>query len=286
MTNKRTAVRLLGAAMMTLAIAPWVGSTGAAQAADSVSTTVDIGAGETATKVGTATFTLTATKLTIESSYEAGVTLSESHACIDDEPFSERIPPGQCQFSNTTGDYDIALDTVDPPLTGTTVCAQVHYVVSGGAAGGEGSQTAYAGHEDDKEGFFGNVCLTLVPTTVTTTATETTSTSTSTTSSAPATTTTSAPATTTTTAVAAATTTTSEASVLPTKIGSSDSAAEETAVAVEGTKTGGEALAATGAGMPLGLALALSLGLLLGGATLLMVPGRLAVERGRHRRRH
>ncbi|HEX6935683.1 MAG TPA: hypothetical protein VF227_04105 [Actinomycetes bacterium] len=58
------------------------------------------------------------------------------------------------------------------------------------------------------------------------------------------------------------------------------------AVAVEGTKTGGGQLAATGSGLSVGMALAVSLGLLLGGAALLAVPGRLAVERGRHRRRH
>jgi hypothetical protein len=111
-----------------------------------------------------------------------------------------------------------------------------------------------------------------------------------TTSSAPVTTTSSAPVTTTssapvTTTSSAPVTTTSSApvSVLPTQATSSE--AEETDVAVEGTKAGGE-LAATGSGMSLGMALAISLGLLLAGAALMFVPRRLAVQRGSHRRRH
>jgi hypothetical protein len=81
----------------------------------------------------------------------------------------------------------------------------------------------------------------------------------------------------------AATTVTAEVSVLPTKVGVTDEETEA-AVAVEGTMTGSDALAATGSSLPLGVTLALSLGLLLGGAALLLVPGRLAIEVGRHRR--
>ena len=81
-----------------------------------------------------------------------------------------------------------------------------------------------------------------------------------TTSSAPVTTTSSAPVTTTSSA---------PVSVLPTQTTASE--AEETDVAVEGTKTGGE-LAETGAGMPLGTALAIGLGLLLAGAALMFLP--------------
>jgi hypothetical protein len=113
-----------------------------------------------------------------------------------------------------------------------------------------------------------------------------------TTSSAPVTTTSSAPVTTTssapvTTTSGAPVTTTSGApvSVLPTQTTASE--AEETDVAVEGTKSGGGGeLAETGAGLPLGTALAVSLGLLLAGAALMFVPRHLAVARGTHRRRH
>ena len=83
----------------------------------------------------------------------------------------------------------------------------------------------------------------------------------------------------------AATTATAEISVLPVKIGASDEETEAS-TAVQGTKSGSDALAATGFGLPLGMTLALSFGLLLGGAALLFVPGRLALETGRHRRRH
>jgi hypothetical protein len=103
-----------------------------------------------------------------------------------------------------------------------------------------------------------------------------------TTSSAPVTTTSSAPVTTTSSAPVT-TTSSAPASVLPTQATSSE--AEETDVAVEGTKTGGE-LAATGSGLSLGMALATSLGLLLAGAALMFVPRHVAVQRGSHRRRH
>jgi hypothetical protein len=70
-------------------------------------------------------------------------------------------------------------------------------------------------------------------------------------------------------------------SVLPTQATSSE--AEETEVAVEGTKTGGE-LADTGAGLPFSKALAIGLALLLAGAALMFVPRYVAVQRGSHRR--
>ncbi len=59
---------------------------------------------------------------------------------------------------------------------------------------------------------------------------------------------------------------------------------EETSV--EGTKSGRapNVLPKTGSGMSLGMGLAVSLGLLLGGAALLFVPRRLALEKGQHRR--
>lgn len=159
--NPRKISRAAGAVLISIALLPWVGA-GAATAADAT-VTVDIGAGSTAQKVGTATFTLSSTTLTIDSTIDAGVTLTESHACVDDAPFTERIPPGRCQFKQTTppvtGDYVIALAGVLPTLTGTTVCAQVHYVVDTNGESEGGGETAFAGHQGSDEAFFGNVCL-------------------------------------------------------------------------------------------------------------------------------
>lgn len=159
--NRRKIARAAGALLISMALLPWMGA-GAATAADPT-VTVDIGAGSTAQKVGTATFTLSSTTLTIDSTIDAGVALTESHACVDDASFTERIPPGQCQFKQTTppvtGDFVIALADVVPPLTGTTVCAQVHYVVDTNGDGEGGGETAYAGHQGSDEAFFGNVCL-------------------------------------------------------------------------------------------------------------------------------
>ena len=104
--------RVLGAFVMTLAVLPFVAYQGVAQAADST-VTVDIGAGANGDKVGTATFTLSATTLTIDTTLDAGVTLDEdAKACVDDAPFTSRIPPGQCQISSSDGDFSIALADV------------------------------------------------------------------------------------------------------------------------------------------------------------------------------
>ena len=72
------------------------------------------------------------------------------------------------------------------------------------------------------------------------------------------------------------------ASVLPTKA----STTPEDETSVEGTKAGRapNVLPRTGSGMSLGTGLAISFGLLLGGAALLFVPRRLALEKGQHRR--
>ena len=103
--------------------------------------------------------------------------------------------------------------------------------------------------------------------------------------STPSTTPPTTPSTTPPTTTPATTTTTAAASVLPTKA-QNTTEAEETEVAVEGTKAGSDTdvLAATGSGLSLGLALAISFGLLLGGAALLFVPRRLALDKGQHRR--
>jgi hypothetical protein len=73
-------------------------------------------------------------------------------------------------------------------------------------------------------------------------------------------------------------TTTASAAVLPTK-------ASTPAVSVKGTKAGTvkSVLPHTGSGLPVGLLLATSLALLLGGGALMMLPG-LAPARGKRRR--
>lgn len=78
------------------------------------------------------------------------------------------------------------------------------------------------------------------------------------------------------------TTSSAPASVLPTKA----STTPEDETSVEGTKAGRapNVLPRTGSGMSLGTGLAISFGLLLGGAALLFVPRRLALEKGQHRR--
>lgn len=257
--------RVLGVLTMTMAVLPFVAYQGVAQAADPT-VTVDIGAGENATKVGTTTFTLSTTTLTIDTVLLTGVTLAEpAKACIDDAPFSSRIAPGQCQFTgDLNGDFSIALATVLPALTGTQVCAQVHYTVNDSRAGGGSGQTAYAGHQNTGPNFFGNVCLER-PTTPPPGDGGGGGGTTSAPVSSPATASSSAPA-----------------SVEGT------SEAAETDVAVEGTKSGGSGgeLAATGGGMSLGTSLALGFGLLLAGAAMITLPRHLVPARGAHRRRH
>jgi hypothetical protein len=255
--------RVLGAFVMTLAVLPFVAYQGVAQAADST-VTVDIGAGNNAEKVGTATITLSTTTLTVDSMYNEGVTLKESQLCIDDAAFTERIEPGQCDYKNATGDFSVPLagltDWDGNLLTGNTVCVQIHYALTTSVDENE-SQTAYASHVPGKP-FFGNVCLQRPTTPPPPPGDGGGGGTTSAPVSSPATASSSAPA-----------------SVEGT------SEAAETDVAVEGTKSGGE-LAATGGSMSLGTALAIGFGLLLAGAALMTLPRHLVAARGAHRRRH
>ena len=255
--------RVVGVFVMALAVLPFVAYQGVAQAADST-VTVDIGAGANGDKVGTATFTLSSTTLTIDTTLDAGVTLDEdAKACVDDAPFTSRIPPGQCQFSSATGDFSISLADVDPALTGNQVCVQVHYTVSDGSEGGESGQTAYAGHQPSDTAFYGNVCL-QVPTTTTTTPPPPATTTPPTSSTPPP----------------SSSTPPASVSVLPTEATTSSGSGEETDVAVEGTKSGNSGqLAQTGGSLPIGLTVGISLALLLAGAALIALPRRFAVER-------
>jgi hypothetical protein len=81
-------------------------------------------------------------------------------------------------------------------------------------------------------------------------------------------------------------TTSAQVSVQPTKVGpttsaaeATTSAAEESAVAVAGVKAGGGGLAPTGAGRSQGPALALSLGLMVAGSTLVALSARRTYRR-------
>ena len=285
MTTKRTAVRLLGAAMMTLAIAPWVGG-GSASAITKAAADISVKDSQVPT-----TAEDVANQQTDCPGFVEGGAFDVWHFVLDGNTHD---------FVELTAEFstgNVTITSFGPPS------AKHAYVQT---PAGSVLNDAYADVTPNTNlpGDFqlSHVCVGTPPTTTSAPATTTTSapatTTTTATTSAPVTTTTtattSAPATTTTgsatttTAAAAATTATSGASVLPTKVEASESAAEgtEVAVAVEGTKTGGGQLAATGSGLSVGMALAVSLGLLLGGAALLAVPGRLAVERGRHRRRH
>jgi hypothetical protein len=302
MTTKTTLVRLVGAAMMTLAIAPWLGA-GTASAApenDADCSTRPAGVPAHATCV-----------LLDENTGNNAALHGETWAWRDADndlhvsafPLDALSGTDPVQLCVTeSGPYDasfkclgnsedrvyfgsdlvlvidldpLGISPTDPVYYSIHVNQDGRTTVSSGTGGGIPTTTSAPA-----------TTTTSAPATTTTSAPATTTTSApaTTTTSAPATTTTSAPATTTTTApVVAATTVTAEVSVLPTKVGVTDEETEA-AVAVEGTKTGSDALAATGSSLPLGVTLALSLGLLLGGAALLLVPGRLAIEVGRHRR--
>ncbi|HEU4911713.1 MAG TPA: hypothetical protein VFV76_07445 [Actinomycetes bacterium] len=277
MQTKSTMRRVLGAVMITVAIAPWVGGT-AAQAAVTVLL---------AEKWNN-------TSSTNESLDRSGCQYTElvvSHAGVG----WHFVLPGGSGLTSFSANFQSA-----GTITVTTTDTANGAIVQGGKgaviftpsddtlvgiaafSGRAGQGTAATSGNNDMQ--LSHICNDGLPT-VTTSAPATTTTS------APATTTTSAPATVPVAGTTSAVETTAETSVLSTKVGTTtdDSQTPEATVSVRGVKTGGggDVLADTGfGGLPLGMALAVSLGLLLGGATLLLVPGRVTVERSKHRRRH
>lgn len=284
MTTRTTVVRLVGAAMMTLAIAPWIGG-GTASAApenDSDCSTRPAGVPVHATcqildeNTGSNAALHGETWAWRDADNHLHVSAYPLEALSGSDPVQlcvTKLGPYDASFkclgSSVDRVYfggDLVLDIDLGPL-GIAPTDPVFYSIHVN----QGGKTTVS------SGSGGGIPTTETSTATTSTSTATTSTSTATSTSAPATTTSTA------SVSAAATTATAETSVLPVKIEATDEETEAS-VAVEGTKTGSDALAATGFSLPLGMTLALSLGLLLGGAALLLVPGRLAIETGRHRR--
>ena len=268
-----TGTRLLGAAMVAAAITPWLGGGSAAAVTPA---DADIVVKQSQVPTTAAQFS---SKTTDCPGFVASEPFDYFHFVLDGNDYS---------FVELTAEFDtgdVTVTTFGPP-------SDKHAYVK--APAGSVLENAYADITPDDEGQpsdfqLSHVCVGTPSTSTTSSAPVTTSSSApvTTSSSAPVTTSSSAPVTTsssapagTSSSAAAAASSSAAVSVLPSKATSSE--AEETDVAVEGTKTGGE-LAATGAGMPIGMALAVSLGLLLAGAALLFVPRRLEVER---KRRH
>lgn len=286
--GKTTVVRVLGAAMMAVAIAPWLGG-GVATAApenDSNCATRPAGVPETATCVVLDENTGTSADLHGETWAWRD---ADNNLHVNAYPLEALDAGDAVQLCvRESGPYDASFKCLGNSADRVYFGASLTLVIDLDDLGITPTDPAYysihvnqGGKTTVSSGNGGTVPTTTTTPPETTTTTATTSAPATTTTSAPATTTTSAPATTS----VAATTASTEVSVLPVKIEATDEETEAV-TAVEGTKTGSDALAATGFGLPLGMTLALSFGLLLGGAALLLVPGRLAIETGRHRRRH
>lgn len=124
--------------------------------AESTTTTVQspIKAGAKGTKVGQATLERTRTAgaqtLTITLSVPGGI--AESHVCLSDQPFTQRVAPGQCPYAQgATGTK--ATYVIDLGTRTDTVYVQAHVVT--------GQDTAYAGWQpaDGNASFYGNVAV-------------------------------------------------------------------------------------------------------------------------------
>lgn len=119
---------------------------------------VTIGAGSGGAAVGTATFTRTpapgGSRLDVDVDVPPGLT--ETSLCVDDSPFTTRVPPGSCPWKRAYSPavshhrFEVVL------ATAAEVWAQVHVVTADG-------ETAFAGHRPGKP-FYGNVRLAAVST--------------------------------------------------------------------------------------------------------------------------
>jgi hypothetical protein len=260
MNVKNTALRLAGAAMIAVALAPWVGG-----AAANAAVTVYLDKKWTGTDSETSTVT------------QAGCAYAEVQQEHAGQGWHFVLPGGDGLTTFTANFQSAGQVTVTTTETASGVIVQggkgaVVYtptddvLVSLAAFAdhaGQGS-AATAGNNDMQLSHLCNGEAT---------PTETPTPSVSTTTPATVTTT---PATVTTTP---ATVTSTPASVLAT------TAKASPAVSVKGTKAGTvkAVLPHTGSGVPVGLLLATSLALLLGGGALMMLPG-LAPARGKRRR--
>jgi hypothetical protein len=274
MQIKNTALRLAGVAMIAVALAPWVGG-----AAANAAVTVYLAEKWNDTNSATADVS------------QAGCDYSEIHQEHSGQGW-HFVLPGGSGLTTFTANFQTA-----GQVTVTTTETSGGVIVQGGKGAviytptddtlvglaafaghaGQGS-AASAGNNDMQLSHLCGAGDTPDDTPTPTTPVETTS-------SAPVTTTTSAPPTTNTAPVVVTTTASQSVaqqsvSVLPTKA--------ENTTATESDDT--EVLAAeagqlphTGAGLPVGVLLAVSLGLLLGGGALMLLPG-LALAKGQHRR--
>jgi hypothetical protein len=252
MNVKNTALRLAGAAMMAVALAPWVGGA-AAQAAVTVHLDKKW--------IGTSSASTTVVHDTC--SYAE---LTATHTGTG----WHFVLPGGDGLTTFTAYFQSA-----GALTVTTTETATGVVVQGGKGAVIYTPTddtlvagpsTYPGDGEAADAGTGDMQLSHI---CTGTPVETTS--------APVTTT--APATTSAPVTTPATVTTPPASVLAT------TAKASPAVSVKGTKAGTvkAVLPHTGSGLPVGVLLATSLALLLGGGALMMLPG-LAPARGKRRR--
>jgi hypothetical protein len=261
MQIKNTALRLAGAAMITLAVTPWIGGTSASAVTRA---DADIFLKESQQNSNPATDQGIERKTDCPG-YVSGAPFDYFHFVLDGN--AHDFVEVTAEFS--TGNVTLV---VDPQSKHAYMRAPAGSVLL----------DAYADVTPDDASIPGDfqlshVCLgtpgeSTTPTTVTTTPTTVTTT--------PTTVTTTPTTVTTTPTTVTQSTAQQSVSVLPTKV--------ENKPATESDDT--EVLAAeagqlphTGAGLPVGVLLMVSLGLLLGGGALMLLPG-LAFARGQHRR--
>ena len=150
-SSPRARARLLSA-LLVAAVLSALAATPAFATGSGTSTLVNspIKAGKKATTVGSGSFTRTryesGQKLKVNLFVEQGIT--ESHICVSDEPFTQRVPPGSCPSSNSTPNqthtYTIDLGAADGPIY-----VQAHTATAEG-------ETAYAGWQSGNP-FYGNL---------------------------------------------------------------------------------------------------------------------------------
>jgi len=137
-------------------------------------TFVDLRAGSTGQDIGDVFMLREGTTFRVRIFLDPPSTFIESHICVSADPFTQRIQPGQCQYSATgaaSGTYDVVVPPSAFP-TGTVpftdglgpFCAQIHvaYSAPGLARTARGGGTAYGGWQPGSP-FFGNICLPAVP---------------------------------------------------------------------------------------------------------------------------
>lgn len=132
----------------------------------------DIRAGSQGEDIGDAFFLREGDTLQIEMFLD-DADFIETHVCVSGSAFTERLPPGQCQFQDegaSSSSYDITLPPSSFPF-GTepftdplgSFCVQVHVKYTTLLARTEdGGGSAFAGWQSGRP-FFGNLCFPDVP---------------------------------------------------------------------------------------------------------------------------